>query len=254
MSTGPLTLASGSEQTIQFGIVWSQGSRLSRTQSPSCARDVAEVRATVRVGFCQPPAVRAAAGHADSRDAGRRSDVVSEGQIQLLASVSGPGSQVESPDRRLANLPIQPESYPQRCDGTISPRARIAHVPAMLPERCAVRGLILSHSKSSPTSLNPYVRGGFTASRYRPMPPEIVDPVQPGAARFAGFPTPEIAGSGNGGPTEAQQVGPARWLIHTAGTYGSYDVLSRSHAEGRTVFQSALLGHYARTASPRRGR
>ncbi|MBK7141993.1 MAG: hypothetical protein IPH75_07935 [bacterium] len=74
-----------------------------------------------------------------------------------------------------------------------------------------------------------------------------IDPPEPAAANFQGFPTP-----GDGAPTSAQQTTGQRWLIHTAdnggssggGTRGSYEAfLSRTTRDG-TNWPEILKGDY----------
>ncbi len=72
MSTGPFTLDTGEEQTIQFAIVWSRGTS-NLNSVATLRRDVAHVTEQFDSGFSNRPAVRTAAGRADARHACRRS-------------------------------------------------------------------------------------------------------------------------------------------------------------------------------------
>ena len=71
-----------------------------------------------------------------------------------------------------------------------------------------------------------------------------LDPPEPGAARWAGFPVPD-GPDGDGLPTDNQQIGGGRWLLHTVdnggssggGERGSYEMFSARVLRNDNIFQ-----------------
>ncbi len=244
-STGPFEFAPGTEQTIQFGIVWSRGS--SNLNSVDVLRtDMAEVAGFFDSGFASRPRLSLPAG-VPTLVTPVAEAVVASGNVTFTASMPTTDDRVEIQISRSETFSASDTSTT-----TVFNDARVS----LTPGSYFVRARYTIGTEVGPWSdpiafsvsdvtLAPYDRGSIVSFEVSANANGPVVPAHPAAAAYAGFPTPDITADGVGDdPSDAQQVGPARWLVYAGGAFGGYDsfldraIISRGRTEadlaGRT--------------------
>ncbi len=232
-STGPFEFAPGAEQTIQLGIVWSRGS--------SNLNSVAKLREDMRVvvsafdaNFDAAPQFVLPQG-VPSLVTPVAGAVVASGNVEFVATTPSVEDRVE--------VQVAREAFADT-SRIYSNGALVALEPGTYLARVRYAAGLERGPWSDPTAfsvsdvaLMPYDSGRLVSFEVTANAAGPVVPVHPAAAAFQGFPTPDLDGDGVGdNPTDAQQVGPARWLIYVGGGFGDYDsFLSRAiTSRGRT--------------------